>query len=99
MKPLVALIVLLLTTPAQAGEQVRLYGADGRSLGTITTDTAGTSHYRDAQGHSIGTSSTDSSGVTTFYGDDTGSKATLRADLDWCGESGDGTSSRASHYS
>jgi hypothetical protein len=53
----VALAVLLLATPAQADEQTRVYGRDGRVLGTITTD-------------SSGTSSTTSDGTTVFYGAD-----------------------------
>jgi hypothetical protein len=67
MKPIIALILLALTTAAQAGEQVRVYGANSRTLGTITTDSAGSNVYRDDRGRTIGTSTTTSRGVTTFY--------------------------------
>jgi hypothetical protein len=55
----------MLTLPAQAGEQTRIYGPDGKSVGTATPDSAGTVRFRDAQGRSLGTSST-TGGTTTF---------------------------------
>ncbi|WP_028164165.1 hypothetical protein [Bradyrhizobium elkanii] len=61
-----AAILALLTLPAQAGEQTRIYGPDGKSLGTATLDSAGNVRFRDAQGRSLGTSST-AGGTTTFY--------------------------------
>jgi YD repeat-containing protein len=63
----ICLIIALLTAgAAMAAEQTRLYGPDGRSAGTATTDSAGTTTYRDAQGRTIGTATT-SGGTTTFY--------------------------------
>ena len=37
-----------------AGEQTRFYGADGRSMGTATTDSQGTTTFRDARGNVTG---------------------------------------------
>jgi hypothetical protein len=51
---------------ARGAEQTRLYGPDGRSVGTATTDSAGSTTFRDARGRTTGTSSTTSDGATTF---------------------------------
>jgi YD repeat-containing protein len=59
-------LLSLFALPAQAGEQVRIYGPDGRSLGTVTKDSAGNERFRDVQGRSTGTSST-SGNTTTIY--------------------------------
>jgi YD repeat-containing protein len=61
---LIALVVLAL--PAHAGEQVRHYGPDGRSIGTAAPTSGGTTRYYDARGRSTGTS-TKSGGTTTVY--------------------------------
>jgi hypothetical protein len=47
-------------------EQTRLYGPDGRSVGTATTDGSGATVFRDARGRTVGTSSTTREGVTTL---------------------------------
>jgi YD repeat-containing protein len=62
---------------AQAGEQMRLYDAQGRSIGTVTTDSNGTRTFRDAGGRTTGTATTDSNGTTTFR--DAGGRTTGRA--------------------
>jgi hypothetical protein len=46
-------------------EQTRLYGPDGRSVGTATTDGSGATVFRDARGRTVGTSTT-REGVTTL---------------------------------
>jgi hypothetical protein len=58
--------MLLVTGAASAGEQTRLFGPDGRSLGTVTTDGSGGTVVRDARGRTVGTSSTTRDGATTF---------------------------------
>ena len=62
---LAALVMLALL--AHAGEQVRFYAPDGRSVGTATLTSDGTTRYYDARGRSTGTSSTTAGGFTTFY--------------------------------
>jgi hypothetical protein len=71
-----------LTAPALA-QQTRLYGPDGRSAGTATTDGASSTTFRDARGRIVGTSSTTSGGATTFRdprGNVTGRAFTPRKD-------------------
>jgi hypothetical protein len=51
---------------ARAGEDKKLYGPDGRSVGTASTDSAGSTIIRDAAGRVTGRASTDSAGTTTF---------------------------------
>src|SRR5215831_21036863 len=53
---------------AQAGEQTRFYGPNGRSIGTATTSGNTTTFYN-ADGRRTG-SSTTSDSTTTFYGAD-----------------------------
>ena len=53
---------------AQAGEQTRFYGPDGRSIGTATTSGNTTTFYG-ADGRRTG-SVTTSGNTTTFYGAD-----------------------------
>jgi hypothetical protein len=52
-------------------EQTRIYGPDGRSIGTATPQSDGSVRYRDAGGNSIGTSTTTPGGsagpTTKFY--------------------------------
>jgi YD repeat-containing protein len=53
-----AVILLLVSTTALAGEQSRVYAPDGRSLGTIVPQGDGTNRFYDARGDSRGTSTT-----------------------------------------
>ena len=62
---LAALVMLAL--PAHAGEQVRFYAPDGRSIGTAAPLAGGSTRYFDSAGRSTGTSSTTAGGFTTFY--------------------------------
>lgn len=57
---ILAIVVLALTVSnrARAGEQTRVYGPDGRSIGTIVPLGDGSSRYYDARGNSRGTSTT-----------------------------------------
>jgi hypothetical protein len=58
---------VLLAVCAQApAQQTRLYGADGRSVGTATPYGNGSIRYRDERGRSTGTATT-TNGTTTFY--------------------------------
>jgi YD repeat-containing protein len=66
MKTIAALALALLTLPSHAGEQIRLYAPDGRSIGTAAPLGAGSTRYYDARGRSTGTSTT-SGGTTTVY--------------------------------
>jgi hypothetical protein len=59
-------VLAMLALPAHAGEQVRFYAPDGRSIGTATPTSEGTTRYYDARGRSTGTS-TKSGGTTTIY--------------------------------
>ena len=59
-----SILTLLCAMPATAQQQ-RHYDAQGRSLGTTSTDSGGRSTYRDAQGRMLGSSTTDSGGTTT----------------------------------
>lgn len=61
----ILLATLLFALPAQAQQQ-RVYGPDGRSIGTVTTDSAGNQTFRDARGNTTGTSSTNSQGTTVY---------------------------------
>ena len=58
--------VALLALPAQAGEQTRFYGPDGRSAGTAAPYGTGSTRFYDSAGRSVGTSTT-TGGTTTFY--------------------------------
>jgi hypothetical protein len=51
---------------AMADEQTRFFGPDGRTIGTATTDSAGSTRFRDARGRTTGMSTT-IGGTTTFY--------------------------------
>ena len=61
-----ALSLALLALPAQAGEQTRFYGLDGRSAGTAVPYGTGSTRFYDSTGRSVGTSTT-TGGTTTFY--------------------------------
>jgi hypothetical protein len=61
-------LIGLAINKAPSGEQTRLYGADGRSLGTATTSGNTTTFYG-ADGGRTG-SATTSGDTTTFYGAD-----------------------------
>jgi hypothetical protein len=52
----------------RAEPQTRIYGPDGRSIGTATPQGDGSVRYRDAGGNSLGTSTTTPGGTTTLYG-------------------------------
>jgi hypothetical protein len=64
--------LLFVVLQARSEPQTRIYGSDGRSIGTATPQSDGSVRYRDAGGNSIGTSTTTPSGsagsTTTFYG-------------------------------
>jgi hypothetical protein len=62
----VAAALVLLTLPAQAGEQTRFYAPGGRSAGTAAPYGTGSTRFYDAGGRSAGTSTTIGD-TTTFY--------------------------------
>jgi hypothetical protein len=64
------IFALAVMTQVKAAEQTRIYGPDGRSLGTATPQGDGTVRYRDAGGNSLGTSTTmpGAGSTTTYYG-------------------------------
>jgi YD repeat-containing protein len=68
-----AFVLALCATQARAGEQARIYGPDGRSIGTAVPIGDGSVRYYDARGHSLGTSTT--TGNTTKYYDEHGRPA------------------------
>jgi YD repeat-containing protein len=77
MKHLVTFALMLgLTLPA-AAQQERHYDSQGRSVGTSTRDSQGTTRYYDAQGRSTGTASPNSTGTTTYYSPDGRSIGTI----------------------
>jgi YD repeat-containing protein len=53
-----AAILLLVSTSVLADEQTRVYGPDGRSLGTSVPQGDGSNRFYDARGDSRGTSTT-----------------------------------------
>jgi streptogramin lyase len=53
--------------PIKIAEQTRFYSPDGKSLGTVTSESQGSVRYRDSTGKTIGTSTTDSTGTTRYY--------------------------------
>lgn len=61
-------IALMLTSRAEAGEpdQQVIRDASGRTIGTASTDSNGTTTFRDAGGRTSGTASRDGQGTTTF---------------------------------
>ena len=61
------LALVMLALPPHAGEQVRFYAPDGRSIGTAAPLAGGSTRYFDSAGRSTGTSSTTAGGFTTFY--------------------------------
>jgi hypothetical protein len=66
-RALILALAALVSTPAIAAEQTRIYAPDGRSLGTIVPTSPGSVRTYDAQGRSTGTSTT-TGNTTTFYG-------------------------------
>jgi uncharacterized protein YfaS (alpha-2-macroglobulin family) len=60
------LTALIPATAAMAGEQITLRDASGRTIGTATTDSQGTTTFRDAGGRMMGTASRSGQGTTTF---------------------------------
>src|SRR5262249_5135141 len=73
MKKIVLAFALVLATATASAEQTRLYGRDGRSVGTGVPLGDGSVRYFDARGNSIGTSTT-TGNTTRFY--DAGGKPT-----------------------
>jgi hypothetical protein len=73
--------LVFLVVQARSEPQTRIYGPDGRSIGTATPQGDGSIRYRDAGGNSLGTSTTTPGGsagpTTTFYG--SGGNVTGRA--------------------
>jgi hypothetical protein len=59
-------IYLVLSFAAHAGEQQVIRDASGRTIGTATTNSQGTTVFRDAGGRTTGTASTTPGGFTTF---------------------------------
>jgi YD repeat-containing protein len=66
MSRIITIVAFLLAGTAHA-QQLRVYGPDGKSTGTITRDSAGNERIRDQSGRNVGTSSTSSDGTTTYY--------------------------------
>ena len=62
-----AALLLASTVAAFAAEQTHIYDSRGRSVGTATTDSQGSTRLRDERGRSVGTSSTTSNGTTNFF--------------------------------
>jgi hypothetical protein len=67
----VSLLVALAAVPAlaQQSPQSTFRDAGGRTTGTATTDSQGTTVFRDAGGRTVGTASRSSSSGTTTYRD------------------------------
>jgi YD repeat-containing protein len=61
-----AFALALATKAAQAGEQARFYGPDGRSIGVAVPLGNGSTRYYDERGKSLGTSTT-TGNTTKFY--------------------------------
>ena len=53
-------------------QQIRVYDAHGRSIGTATTDSQGTTTFRDSRGSTTGTASTSAGRGTTVFRDSRG---------------------------
>jgi hypothetical protein len=47
-------VSILFSTAAYGGEQTRVYDSRGRSVGTATTDSQGTTVFRDSGGNTVG---------------------------------------------
>jgi hypothetical protein len=62
----ITLAVMLLAAPAVAEQQIRIYGPDGRSIGTAVPQGDGSVRYYDTRGTSLGTSTT-TGNTTKFY--------------------------------
>jgi hypothetical protein len=64
----VAAVLLVLAALNSIGhaQQTTVRDSSGRTVGTITTDSAGTQTFRDSNGNTTGTSTRDSAGTTTF---------------------------------
>jgi hypothetical protein len=65
MKPLIAIILALIAGPALA-QQTVIRDSAGRTVGTVSRDSAGTETFRDSAGRTTGTATRDSGGTTTF---------------------------------
>ena len=60
-------VLLALVSTAALAQQRTIYGADGKVIGHITTDSAGSKAVYDEAGRTAGRTATDSQGTTTFY--------------------------------
>jgi len=69
-----AIILLLVVTPAHAQTSRTIYGSDGRVEARTSTGTNGATTIFDARGRVTGRTATDSQGTTTIY-DAAGHKA------------------------
>jgi hypothetical protein len=65
MKTALVLAALLAATPALA-QQTVIRDAGGRTIGTASRDSQGTTVFRDSRGSTTGTASPSGSGTTTF---------------------------------
>jgi len=65
MKTLALILTLLGTVPA-AAQQTVIRDSGGRTTGTASTDSQGTTTFRDSGGRMTGSASRDSQGTTTF---------------------------------
>jgi hypothetical protein len=66
---LIALFVIVfvgLVAVTAHAQQTTIRDAQGRRVGTVTTDSAGTKTFRDGSGRTTGTATRDSGGTTTF---------------------------------
>ena len=78
---MIAFASLLIASSAYAQQQQRFYGPDGRSTGSISTDSRGNATYYDSAGRLSGKSSVGSNGTTTFYNADGKRSGTLSPNL------------------
>jgi hypothetical protein len=66
MKLIIMTTVLVLAALPALAQQSTYRDSGGRTIGTATRDSQGTTTYRDAGGRTVGTGSRDSQGTTTF---------------------------------
>ena len=77
----IAVLTLATITAASAQNQTTVRDANGRTIGTVSTDSNGTKTFRDGSGRMTGTATRDSNGTTTFRdasGRTTGTASTPR---------------------
>ncbi|MBR0773474.1 hypothetical protein JQ543_12120 [Bradyrhizobium diazoefficiens] len=66
MKSLPILLALALMTGAASAQSKRFYDSSGRSVGTSSTDSQGTTIFYDSKGKVIGRESTSGNTTTTY---------------------------------